>query len=31
MTMIDVDDVDDGCHHNKDDDDDDDLPIDFNS
>jgi len=28
--MIDVDDVDVGCHHNKDDDDDD-LPIDFNS
>ena len=31
MTMIDVDDVDDGCHHHNDDDDDDGLPIDFNS
>ena len=31
MTMIDVNDVDDGCHHNDDDDDDDGLPIDFNS
>ena len=35
MTMIDVDDVDDGCHHHNDDDDDNDdddgLPIDFNS